>query len=293
MLEFRKIEREDMSRIKAILAMSDYRGCEYSFANNLAWHRLYKTYICIYKDFYISMSEADGIYFTFPAGKGDYRELFGELKKYSESRGYPLTVGSVDEERYRLLSELFPDSFTLEKTPDSYDYIYNSADLRELPGKKYHKKRNHLKKIEKYNYTYSALTEADFDDCIEFAAVHYNGRDGHEDESSVGEQLAIHTFFDNFDYLGLSGGVLRVDGRVAAFTVGERLNSDTLDVHIEKADTSIDGAYPAINNFYARQAAEKLMYINREEDMGIEGLRKSKLSYYPAFMQIKDTVIFK
>ncbi|MGN0695476.1 MAG: DUF2156 domain-containing protein [Oscillospiraceae bacterium] len=292
MLEFRTIDRSDKDRITEILRQSDFRGCEYSFANNLAWYRVYKTSVCFYGGFYITKSESDGLRFTYPPGQGDIRQLFSELKRYSEERGFPLTISSVTDEKLQMLSEMYPDGFSVSDDEGGFDYIYNAGDLKSLSGGKYHKKRNHLKKIENYNYSYSPMTEADFDDCITFAANHYNAR-GSADESEIGEQFAINTFFGEFDYLGLSGGVLRVDGRVAAFTIGERLNSDTQDIHIEKADTSVDGAYPAINNFYARSLPDDVKYINREEDMGIEGLRKSKMSYHPAFLLKKHILTFK
>lgn len=104
---------------------------------------------------------------------------------------------------------------------------------------------------------------------------------------------AIHTFFNYFEQFGLSGGIIRINGKIAAFTIGEGINSDTFCVHIEKADTQYSGIYAGINNLFARSAASGYKYINREEDLGIEGLRKSKLSYRPAFLLDKYTVIFK
>ncbi len=115
----------------------------------------------------------------------------------------------------------------------------------------------------------------------------------YDDESAVGEQYAINTFFNNFDELGLKGGVIRVDGKVAGFTVGSRINSDTLDVHIEKALPNINGAYTAVMNEFAKAESNDFTYINREEDLGIEGLRKSKLSYNPEFRLVKNVVTFK
>ena len=100
-------------------------------------------------------------------------------------------------------------------------------------------------------------------------------------------------YFSYYSELGLTGGIIRIDGRIAALTIGERLNSDTFCVHIEKADTSYNGIYAAINNCFAKSAAADFRYINREEDMGIEGLRKSKLSYHPAFLVEKNIVTFK
>lgn len=292
MLEFRSVSVDDMARAKECLKISDFKGCEYSFANNLAWRRLYNSTVCFYGGFYISKSEYNGMSFGYPAGDGDRKALFSEMKKYSEHCGCPLRLTAVPEEALSVLDSMFPDAFEAVPDTNSFDYIYNISDLRDLPGGKYHKKRNHLKKINNYDFSYSELTSADFDDCITFAAKNYiaGGKFG---ESEIGEQYAINVFFEYFDVLGLTGGVLRVDGEVAAFTIGEKYCSDTVDIHIEKADKSIEGAYQAINNFYVRSLSDDILYINREDDMGIEGLRKSKLSYYPAFMLKKYIVTFK
>ena len=137
------------------------------------------------------------------------------------------------------------------------------------------------------------LTEKDFDECIEFAVKSYNLNNGYDDESSVGEQFAINTFMNSFGELDLKGGVITVDGKIQAFTIGDRINSDTFDIHIEKANAEIQGAYAAINNEFAKSAATDYEYINREEDLGLEGLRKSKHSYHPVFMLQKNVVTFK
>ncbi|MCM1578674.1 MAG: phosphatidylglycerol lysyltransferase domain-containing protein [Ruminococcus sp.] len=294
MLEFKVIELSDKLEIDRCLSYSDFRGCEYCFANNLAWRRMYGTKVCLWKDFYISCSGLDKgkPRFTFPAGRGDVREIFGEMKKVSESFGIPLTVGSVTKEQLPMLRELFGDgSFEVSADEGGWDYIYSRTDLAELAGKKYHAKRNHLKKLPE-DCVYSPLSEKDFDDCITYAAAGYSSGNGYDDFSKVCEQFAINTYFENFGELGLWGGVLRQGGEVIAFTIGERINSDTVGVHIEKAEAGIDGAYPAVNNGFAKSVPESFTYINREEDLGIEGLRKAKRSYHPVFLLEKYTVTF-
>ena len=293
MFDFRKIDISDKPWITELLRKSDFRGCEYSFANNMAWHRLYETKICRYKDFYISCSEKDGLHFTFPAGEGDYKEVLTLLRKYAEERGVPFVVSSVLTENLPLFEEYFPDEYTVENDESGNDYIYLAENLRELRGKKYHGKRNHLKRFYETDWSYSKMTDKDFDECIEFAVKSYNENMSYDDESSVGEQFAINTFFNNFDALDLLGGVIRVGGKVEGFTIGSRINSDTMDIHVEKANAAINGAYTAIMNEFAKAESAEFTYINREEDLGLEGLRRSKRSYCPEFMLVKNTVIFK
>jgi hypothetical protein len=298
MFDFRRIELADKEQINSCLAVSDFRGCEYSFANNLAWCRLADTLIAFHGDFYISCSFYDGNpYFTFPAGvfidergKEKYFQLFSELKKYAENQGKKFAVTSVSADNLLWLQDEYGDKLITTAERDSFDYIYNSEDLINLQGKKYHGKRNHIKRFKEHDWSFKPITADDFDECIAFAAGFYN-RSDENDFSAVVEQYAINTFFNNFDCLGLSGGMLYSDGELAGFTIGERLNSDTFDVHIEKAKAEIQGAYPTLCNEFAKTAAD-FKYINREEDLGLEGLRKSKLSYRPAFLQEKYTLLF-
>ncbi len=293
MLEFRDIDISDKEHINNCLQLSDFMGCEYTFANNMAWKRLADSKIAFYKDFYIVCSQTinNTPYFVFPSGKGDYTEVFGELRKYTDSMGVPLQIIGITEKYLPMFNEIFPEKFSVEYDRDSSDYIYLASDLLELKGKKYHSKRNHLSHFRSLDYTFSLIQEKDFDDCISFCTEDYNNK--YHDHSSVAEQYAINTYFSYFNEMGLSGGIIRIDGKVVAVTVGERLNSDTFCVHIEKADKSFSGIYTAINNFFVSSAVKDFKYVNREEDLGIEGLRKAKLSYHPVFLLNKYIINFK
>ena len=293
MLDFKTIELSDRPWVTELLKKSDFRGCEYNFSNNMAWHRLYETKICRYKDFYISRSMKYGMRFTFPAGSGDYKDLFLTLKKEAEENNCPLIISSVTNENLSLFEEFFPGMYTVSSDEADCDYIYEAEKLQTLSGKKYHKKRNHLARFYENDWEYFDMTEKDFDECIEFAVKSYNLNQAYDDESSVAEQFAINTFMNYFGELELKGGVIRVDGKVEAFTIGDGINSDTFDIHIEKANSEIQGAYAAINNEFAKSAVNGYTYINREEDLGLEGLRQSKRSYYPALLLQKNTVTFK
>ena len=299
MFDFRKIQLSDKEAVNEKLVVSDFRGCEYSFANNMAWQRLNDTLICFYKDFYICCSFEDGQpYITFPAGvknddlgKEKYIQFFSELKKYMEQQGRPLIVSSVNTENLEWIKEYYGDKITWEYNRDGSDYIYNSSDLINLSGKKYHGKRNHIKRFMENDWEFEPITSDNLDDCILFSTQFYNNNEN--DYSAIVEQYAIDLFFMNMDYLNLRGGVLKADNRIVGITIGEQLNSDTFVVHIEKALADVQGAYPMICNQFAKANAAELKYINREEDLGLEGLRKSKLSYKPAFMVDKYTVYFK
>ena len=296
MLEFRDIAITDKERITSALDISQFMGCEYSFANNMAWRRLGDSQIAFYNDFYIccSFRSDEGIpRFFLPSGDGSYKDVIAAMKEYAYSLGKPLRVAGITEPSLKMLNELFPDEFTVDTDEGDWDYIYNSADLIELSGRKYHSKRNHLSRFKELGAEFSLMTEKVFDECIIFSAMEYNSRAEEHDHSFIAEQYAINTYFNYFHELGLTGGVIRIGGKVAAFTIGDRLNYDTFCVHIEKADTQYNGIYAGINNSFAKAAAYGYKYINREEDLGLEGLRKSKQSYHPAFLLKKYTVTFK
>ena len=295
MLEFREISINDKEAVTAALRRSDFMGCEYSFANNMAWRRLAGYKIAFYKDFYIccGFETDDGIpHCAFPAGSTDYADVISELRRYTSKLGNPLVLTGVTDYGLAILNELFPDEFTVTPDRDGFDYIYKSSDLIELQGKKYHAKRNHLAKFQKLDYRFEPITDNNIDACITFCTATYNSR-SYDNFSLKVEQFAINTFFSYYHELGLTGGIIRIDDKIAALTIGEQLNSETFCVHIEKADVSYPGIYAGINNCFVKSAAADFRYINREEDMGIEGLRKAKLAYQPEFLLKKSIVTFK
>jgi hypothetical protein len=294
MLEFREITLADKPQIDKALAASDFRGCDYSFSNNLAWRRGADSKIAFFDGFYICAATKPVFSAVNPAGNGDRKAVIDELRRHANSLGSPLRLSGVTAEQLPFFEEHYKGAYTTEANPDYFDYIYNASDFADFPGKRFHSKRNHLSRFRKtYDYSYKTLTADDFEECIAFAVKQFEDKNHYDNDSAVAEQFAINTFFQNYDYLGLRGGVIRVDGSVIAFTVGERLNSDTLDVHLEKADTEFHGAYTAIANAFAKDAvADGFLYLNREEDLGIEGLRKSKQSYNPAFLIEKHRLTF-
>ena len=237
-------------------------------------------------------------YVTFPAGvkpEGEgidkFRQLFEQLRIFFGNFGKKLVISSVTEENLKWMKEVYKDSISVSYDRDFSDYIYNSQALIELKGKKYHGKRNHIRHFLENEWSFEPLEEENIGDCIEFAAKFYNKNDS-GDFSAIVEQYAINLFLQNMDYLGLKGGVLKADGKTIGFSIGEQLNSDTFVVHIEKSVSTIQGAYPMLCNQFAKRYCGDFKYINREEDMGTEGLRKSKMSYHPEFLLNKYVVTF-
>ena len=181
-------------------------GCEYSFANNLAWCRAADSQICQYENFYLTCSfdtEDGAPHFSYPCGSGDLRKAILAMADFAAERQKPLVIFGLTSQTLPEIQALFPGVFTLENNRDDADYLYRTADFVALAGKRYHKKRNHIAQFSKYGAVFSEITPNDFDECITFAAESYNAKGGYSDASSVAEQYAIHTFFQNFEALEL------------------------------------------------------------------------------------------
>jgi hypothetical protein len=175
----------------------------------------------------------------------------------------------------------FGAGFRVEEDPDNFDYIYRAEDLTELKGKKYDGKRNRIRKFESsFRHEYSPLDRKDAPECAELLQRWFEEkRNG--DPYMKAEKVAIVQALASFESLGLKGGVVRVDGRVEAFAFGMRLKDDTVVIPIEIADPAFPGLAQWINREFVRREWPEFKFVNREQDMGVEGLRKAKLSYQP------------
>lgn len=290
MIEFRDIKIEDRDRAKELLSHSDYRGCEYTFGNNFIWSEPFKIKAAFYKDFYIVKSEGE---FFYPAGKGDFTEVVEELRKYCRNEGHVLCFGSSPKIGMEYLKLVYGDRIEVYSNPDFFDYCYNYEDLATLTGKKYHSKRNFINRFIQNDWSYEDITKDNIKDCLFILDKWREENSDSRDPSMEQEVYACRKGLDYFEELGFRGGMLRVSGKPVAFTFGEGINSDTFDVHVEKALTDYDGTYPMINREFVNHCCRDYKYINREEDVGEENLRKAKLSYHPAFMEEKFRIIFK
>jgi len=177
--------------------------------------------------------------------------------------------------------------YILEEDPANWDYVYLASDLINLPGRKYHKKKNHINRfVSRYSYQYRPLTPDLIDGCIELQRAWCGIRDcfAPEHMSLAEEHEAILDVLQNAQVLGAIGGVILIDGRVAAFSIGEPLNRETFVIHFEKASLDYPGLYQLINRDFCADACSGFTYVNREQDLGEPGLRQAKESYYPHHM---------
>lgn len=290
-LNFRPPELSDREWAVKLLAESDFRGCLYTFGNNYVWRNVYNAEICRFEDFYLlkNTDHTDGVpRFLYPAGSGDIRRLIPALKEYCRTQKIPLLM-TANAECTAVLKSLYPDVGAVPDR-DGFDYVYNSADLAELKGKRYHSKRNHLNRFYENSWSFEPITADNIRDCREVLNKWLDS--GEPDEEKSTEAGVVNESLTCFSELGYTGGLLRVKGEPQAFTFGEPSAADTFVVHAEKALLNYQGAYAAVNCEFAKTLADKFTYINREEDTGSEGLRKAKLSYHPAFLEEKFLITF-
>ncbi len=205
------------------------------------------------------------------------------MDKISETEGSKLWLRRIPVRLVQALQEIDPGLVFIEDRR-TFDYIYRSRDLIRLEGRKYHAKRNHLHQFErKYDWEYQRIDRTALEECLALDAEWFNIKDAFSRKCSD-EEKAMAMVMNNYEKLGVNGGVIRVDGKIQAIAVGERLKDDTAVIHIEKANIDYDGIYAVINRQFAADFGANFLFINREEDLGIEGLRKAKLSYQPVRM---------
>ncbi|MBU0729539.1 MAG: DUF2156 domain-containing protein [Proteobacteria bacterium] len=165
---------------------------------------------------------------------------------------------------------------------DNWDYVYKTSDLAGLAGRQFSKKRNHIKQcLQNYDCEYESISRTNLDECIQMQKTWCHSRKCGQNPGLCTEYIAINEALRHFDTLTMTGGAIRVDGAIQAYTLGERLNPETAVCHFEKALPGVNGLWQLINQWFAQYALGEFKYINREQDLGIPGLRQAKESYYP------------
>ena len=296
-MEIYKPSLENIGLLKKYLGYNKYFGCELTAANNILWSEFYDTGFVIVDDMlsYCKIEDGKPVAFTFPIGEHNPRKAFDSLCKELIESGLEPTFYLVHPEMFEQIEEWYPEKYKIEYGRDDADYLYEYKTLSELKGKKLHGKRNHINRFEENfsDYKFEEIDDSNYEECIEMAYnwERENNIDGEADK--LYERNIIEKALKNRESLGLVGGLIRVDDRVIAFTLGEPINDSCFVVHFEKAYSDIQGAYPMINREFVRRKLKGYKYINREEDLGIPGLRHAKTSYQPIRLVEKGTVTLK
>ncbi len=283
MIEFKDITIEDRELLEGFYNKYGGTNSEANFTNMFIWQKDYNIKYAV-KDGFLLIC-AGGIKRPkschFPIGEGNLKALLAELFTPCEN----CIMRPLTEDMTRKIEEAVPGMYRFERMREADDYVYSVDKLSTLSGKKLHSKRNHYNYfINNYNYSYHKLTPDMIDECHK-KCCEWTGERSENPES---EKEAMTMLFENYEKLNVVGGYILCDGQVAAVSVGEKFHGNAL-IHIEKANTKYRGIYPAINKLFLENEFSDCNYVNREEDLGLEGLRKAKLSYYPEFMIEKYT----
>lgn len=285
MIDFQKLEPARRSELLPLLEEAGIRGCGYGFSNLYLWGDQRVAYVDGFLAFF-SRFEGPAMY-PMPLGNGELKPVLEALMEDAREKGIPFRLTGLNQQDMEALEALFPGTFRSHENRNNADYIYDIQELAELKGRKHQQKRNHVNRfLAAYpDATVEPMKPEKTGEYRVFLERWFCRRQEEEPEEDFQmEKRAIFAALDHFSALGMEGLALYADGRLAALTMGSRLSEDTFDVHFEKADTAFHGAYPAINRAFARYLRGKypaLRWLNREDDMGIPGLRQAKLSYHP------------
>ena len=267
---------------------------EFTFTNLFIWRHAYQIKISRFQTLLCLLSDqGESSFFFPPIGKGNMVECCQSLLHYLEGKGMTPKIARMPE---AMVEQIDWKTSGMKAEPDrnQCDYVYLTQDLIELKGRKYHRKRNHIKQFqEKYSFRYIPLTSEWISQCLHLEAAWCDLRHCEAISGLFNESLAIKEAFTHFEELGVKGGALLINGKVEAFTLGDPLNPETVVIHIEKANPAYEGLYPTINQAFLEHQWSGYTYVNREQDLGEEGLRKAKESYFPHHMINKYTITLR
>lgn len=282
MLEFKNVTIDDIDIYREYMKNNKEFSCENSFVNLLVWQCAYNNMMAIDEgQLFIKSGPPERQSFRLPKG-GDLDKGIKKIEQYCKDKSPIFWI--QQGENFSKLNDEFKEKYEMTEYRDASDYIYLREKLATLSGKKYHSKRNHINSFsKKFNWHYEEITPHNVDKIKECADKWYNENTDKRDKFLDCERKGVSLILDNMERLGAVGGAIFVDGQAVAFTIGSPISSEVFDVHIEKALSDYAECYTVINNEFAKRLTD-YKFINREDDMGLEGLRKAKLSYKPEIL---------
>ena len=301
MISFYDTQLKDKQAVDAAFSNTNELGCSYCFGTLYSWRKYYYNKIAFTNGCALAMlnNGSHGTLYTFPAG-GDVKSAIEDLAAFAEERGETLKFVSVSEDNRKKAEELFSGKFEFSGVREDSEYIYFAKDLAELKGKKYHAKKNHVNHFlrEFPEWSIEPITPDNIPECRALDAEWFEENLEYKEDATLdGEIDALSECFDHFEELGLCGLLLRVSGKPVAFTMGELMPcGNCVDVRFEKALSCAEGAYSVINMEFAKYVLENypgVIYLNREEDLGLEGLRQAKESYKPVMLYTNYLAVLK
>ena len=296
MLYFEPVQNLDISKYCDFVSKYAFKthSCEYSYANIIAWEDIYDTKFSIDNEYILfKMSFDNSEFYLGPVcscsdTEKTFLKIAHALKKSGENEANFICLTDT---HIKALKYAFPKAYISQDTGNMCDYIYETDKLSTFSGKALHSKRNHLNKfLSLYNnrFRYEKMTKDNSLLCLEFNNKWY---ELNSEYSLDNERIATERLLKNFDRLNLLGGMLYIDNLLCAYTISSvnPCNKEQLIIHAEKGFYEYNGIYPAICSEFLKQQDSNIKYVNREDDAGDEGLKKSKLSYRPTFFENKYT----
>ena len=296
-MRFQKIQLSDKPTFDRLLDGNTFRASECCFSNLYGWAHKFDTKFAVFNDFLmIKYTAITGkCSYLMPFGKGDLRAAIEALHADCGCK-HRFEMSGVTLRMWKKIEEALPGVFTKTPTPDTFDYIYTSEKLLHLAGKKMQSKRNHVNRFKKeHRWEYISLNKRPemVVECMRMLNKWYDLNAATHDKSLCLDYITTMDFLHNLEVLGLRGGAIFADGQIDAFSLGAPLSHDTFIVHVEKAFAKINGAYSIMNQQFVENEAADFTYVNREEDMGFESLKKAKMSYHPDILLEKYLVKYK
>ena len=285
MLEFKPISLDDREKIENYFNFLEEPFCDFTFGNLFFWSVVENTNIAFLNDFlFIRFFDDENFYYTFPIGNGEIKSAFDLILEDAKLNNKKIKFVCLNKNQSKILKEIFAEKIKINKNRDGFDYVYSLEKLSSLSGRKYHSKKNHFNSFKnKYNFIFEKINENNIEECISFAREWYS-----ENEATptlLREQKALECAFKNYFKLNLIGAIIKVENKIIAFCIGEEMyNKNIFCTHFEKADYNFQGAYTAINKLFSELLFKDFKLVNREDDAGVEGLRKAKLSYHPEIL---------
>jgi predicted GNAT family N-acyltransferase len=288
---FHPVTVADKPLFEYYLLSSEEQNCDLNFANIFCWSSTYHSEVAEAAGFLVIRFDNGGVKsYMQPVGNGDKALVLELLRMDAFEQRTPLRLYGLSREWRSFLEEKYPSEFAFDAPRSLCDYIYRTEDLATLQGRKYQPKRNHLNHfVARHNWRVEPLSKSNICDCMALNDKWLSGRVLGETERA--EQLALHRAFDHFDELDLRGLVLYAEDVPVAFSYGTPITQKTFCTHIEKHDSEVQGASTMINRAMAQSLEEEFEFINREDDLGLEGLRFAKMSYYPTILLEKISAL--
>lgn len=294
MLEFKTLTLADKAWVDQLVMQENSPSAGFNFGNIYLWNEnLEQLVACADGRMVTKLRRGNQTAFVFPIGRGPLAPAVEAIREFAAAQGIPLVLRGLTEKHMAQLVEAYPGGFSYTENENCADYVYLAEKLATYSGKALHGKKNHCNRFEAENdWDFVPLSRELIPGCLDMLE-NWTEENAQRLDPSIGlERRAILKAFAAYEKLGLEGGVLRIQGKIVGFSLGEFTSPDCFDVHFEKADGGINGAYPMVCRELTRQlmaAHPQLKYMNREEDMGLEALRRSKQSYKPEFMVRKFT----